>query len=135
MPPTSPHPLWGWTPAARVLLSVVAATAAAGLLFAGRDAKRPATPPPPALVVDLNTAPPEVLGALPRLGPVLVGRIVSAREEAPFRSLEDLDARVKGIGPATIAALRPHVRIGPAAHDARSEPRPRLVSASSGALP
>jgi competence protein ComEA len=40
-----------------------------------------------------------------------VQRIVEARTQAPFRSLDDLDARVRGIGPATIAALRPHLRI------------------------
>jgi competence protein ComEA len=62
------------------------------------------------LVVDVNTAPGGVLLALPRLGPVLVGRIVAEREREPFHSLEDVDARVRGIGPATVAALRPHLR-------------------------
>jgi competence protein ComEA len=62
------------------------------------------------LVVNVNTAPAAVLDALPRLGPALAGRIVAGREERPFHSLGDLDARVKGIGPATVAALRPHLR-------------------------
>jgi competence protein ComEA len=62
------------------------------------------------LVVDANSAPPEVLLALPRLGPVLVGRIVEARRSRPFESLEDLDARVRGIGPVTVNALRPFLR-------------------------
>jgi competence protein ComEA len=65
------------------------------------------------LIVDPNTASPEVLSALPKLGPALVGRLVAAREEAPFRSLDDLDARVRGIGPATLAALRPYLLIEP----------------------
>jgi len=135
MPPSSPHPLWGWTPAARVLLSVLAALGAAGLLYAARESGRSAAPPPPTLVVDLNTAPREVLGALPRLGPVLVERIVAAREEAPFRSLDDFDARVRGIGPATVAALRPFVRIGPPSPPAAPNPSPRLATTARGATP
>ncbi len=57
--------------------------------------------------------------ALPRLGPSLVGRIVAARAQAPFRSVDDLDARVRGLGPATIKALRPHLRIDPTASPGR----------------
>jgi competence protein ComEA len=68
----------------------------------------------PDLVVDPNTAPPEVLGALPKVGPVLLRHLLAAREERPFDSLDDLDRRVRGIGPATLAALRPHLRIEPA---------------------
>ena len=63
------------------------------------------------IVVDPNTAPSAVLLALPRLGPALVGRIVAQRETEPFRSLDDLDRRVKGIGPATIKSLRPYLNI------------------------
>ena len=69
------------------------------------------TPEAPELVVDPTTAPSEVLAVLPRLGPPLVGRIVTARREAPFHSVDDLDARLRGIGPARLAALRPHLRI------------------------
>jgi competence protein ComEA len=106
---------WGWDAPTRYLLILLAAAGAAGLLAVapGQDA---AAVPLPRLVVDPNTAPPEVLCALPKLGPALVARIIEARDEAPFRSLDDLDARVKGIGPATIAALRPHLRM---AQDAR----------------
>jgi DNA uptake protein ComE-like DNA-binding protein len=82
------------------------------LIVSPRGGEAPA--PVPLLVVDPNTAPPRILMALPRLGPSLVGRIVAARAEAPFRSIDDLDARVRGLGPATIKALRPHLRIGPA---------------------
>jgi competence protein ComEA len=82
------------------------------------------------LVVDPNTAPPAVLASLPKLGPALVERIVAARAEAPFQSLEDLDDRVKGIGPATIAALRPHLRfesVDPAAEPAEDPAGSPLV--------
>lgn len=55
--------------------------------------------------LNLNTATPEQLEALPRIGPALAARIVAGR---PYRSLADLD-RVKGIGPSTLADLTPLV--------------------------
>ena len=115
--PAAPRPiarplLRCWTPAARGFLVVAALPVAAGFVaLAPGDLPPPA--PWPGMVVDANTAPVPVLEALPGIGPSLAGRIVAAR---PLRSLADLDRRVKGIGPAKTAALKPFLRFdGPLA--------------------
>jgi hypothetical protein len=51
----------------------------------------------------------------------MVKRIVAARETAPFQSLDDLDTRVRGIGPATLAALSPFLQFEPAETMASSD--------------
>lgn len=61
--------------------------------------------------VDPNRADLDALMTLPGIGPALAERIVSARREQSFTSIEDL-ARVRGIGPATLERLRPHVSVG-----------------------
>jgi competence protein ComEA len=65
------------------------------------------------LPIDVNHASVEALATIPGLGPSKAVAIVSDRASAgPFGSVEDLD-RVKGIGPATVAALRPFVTVLP----------------------
>ncbi len=115
----SPPPLWGWSESARTWCLVLGALAALWLIVIGGPGET-AGPPlvPPRLIVDPNRAPPEVLDVLPKLGPRLVARIVAARNEAPFRSIEDLDARIDGIGPVTMKALRPHLHIESVPDDA-----------------
>ena len=66
----------------------------------------------PVLVVDPNSAPPEVLESLPHVGPSLVRQLVEQRRIRPFTSTDDLRRRVRGLGPATMARLGPHLRIG-----------------------
>ena len=62
--------------------------------------------------VDLDRATAAEIEALPRIGPALARRIVANREASgPFRSLDNL-RRVKGLGPATIALLKPLVSFG-----------------------
>jgi competence protein ComEA len=62
-------------------------------------------------VVDLNSATPEQLDALPGVGPSLAQAIVTYRtRHVRFRSVEELD-QVPGIGPAKLATLRPLVRV------------------------
>lgn len=55
--------------------------------------------------MDVNRADAARLAELPGIGPVIAERIVAARREQPFASVEDL-ARVHGIGPATVARLK-----------------------------
>lgn len=66
----------------------------------------------PRAPVDLNRADTTALQSLPGVGPALARRIVEARRQTPFRSVDDL-LRVGGIGPATLARLRPLVRVSP----------------------
>jgi competence protein ComEA len=109
MMPSVDQALCGWTTQTRVLLILSIAIGGSALAWAssGEPGSEVALP---ALSVDANSAPAPVLGALPGLGPVLSGRIVEAR---PFRSLDDFDRRVYGIGPAKVAGLRPFLRFDP----------------------
>lgn len=70
-------------------------------------AERPSRP------LDINRATAAELEELPRIGPKTAERIISYRSTyGPFASVEDLTA-VKGIGPKTLALLRPHLMIAP----------------------
>jgi competence protein ComEA len=58
--------------------------------------------------IDVNHATAAELRRLPGIGPALSQRILSAREERPFNSVEDL-RRVRGIGVKTLERLRPYI--------------------------
>lgn len=61
--------------------------------------------------VNLNTASAADLDTLPRVGPVLAGRIVAFRDQhGGFASVADLDA-VPGIGPTLMESLAPLVTV------------------------
>jgi competence protein ComEA len=81
----------------------------------------PPPPPPPAPVrktaskappgpVNINRASAAELRNLPGIGPTLSQRIVEARAQRPFASVDEL-RRVRGIGPKTLEKLRPYARI------------------------
>lgn len=71
--------------------------------------------------LDLNTAEADALAALPGIGPVMAARIVAHRASiGRFGALEELDG-VPGIGPARVAALRPHLKVTPARDGAGAE--------------
>ena len=69
----------------------------------GRSDSRPTTSGK--APVDVNRADVIALQGLPGVGPALARRIVEARNERLFSSVEDL-IRVRGIGPATLVRLR-----------------------------
>ena len=62
--------------------------------------------------LDPNEAPEVELDRLPGVGPATADAIVRARGEEPFRGADDL-LRVRGIGPATLERMRPHLAFGP----------------------
>ncbi|HEY4372711.1 MAG TPA: helix-hairpin-helix domain-containing protein [Burkholderiales bacterium] len=57
--------------------------------------------------VDLNTADQTAIDGLKGIGPVKAKAIVDERKKnGPFKNIDDVQARVKGIGPATVAAWK-----------------------------
>jgi len=70
----------------------------------------PLPPGPVRLRVGPNMAPPQVIGALPGVGPTLTKAIIEARKRRPFDSARDFDDRARGVGPRTMETLRPHLR-------------------------
>jgi len=62
-------------------------------------------------LININFATQSELQRLPRIGPKLSERIIEERAKKPFQSVDDL-RRVKGIGPKTLANLRPYITAG-----------------------
>jgi competence ComEA-like helix-hairpin-helix protein len=61
-------------------------------------------------VVNLNTAPPELLSMLPGVGPAKALGIVAYRRRHAFRTVDEL-VRVKGIGRRMVRAMRAHLAV------------------------
>lgn len=81
------------------------------------------------LAVDLNRASVAELRVLPRIGPKLARRIVAERSRrGPFRSLDELAPRVRGIGRRTVQLLR---GLADAAAPVAAKARPRATRVRS----
>jgi competence ComEA-like helix-hairpin-helix protein len=118
MPNDAPGPSWFPIRVQPLLAAAVASCLAAmGGWFVAAGGLRGGLvsddrPPPPTarFTVNVNSAPAAELALLPGLGPALAGRIVEHRRvHGGFTDLEALTA-VPGIGPATLDAIRPHLR-------------------------
>ncbi len=98
-----------------LLVAVLAAAGAYGVWERSRDVVAPEGEVDPKLVhrVDLNRAGADEVAALPGIGDILAGRIVTSRDqEGMFERIEAL-SRVHGIGPGIIERIRAHVICGP----------------------
>jgi competence protein ComEA len=80
-------------------------------------------------VVNLNTAPAELLSLLPGVGPAKAGAIVTYRKRRPFRTVDEL-VRIQGIGRKMVRRLRPHLAVaGPSTATATAGQAKPAVSA------
>jgi competence ComEA-like helix-hairpin-helix protein len=78
-------------------------------------------------VVNLNTAPPEVLSLLPGVGPAKAAAILTYRKRRPFRTVDEL-VRIKGIGRKMVRRLRVHLAIaGPTTATAAADNPPVIA--------
>lgn len=125
---------WAWTPAG-------SAAAGAGALAEVRDAvagsraraARIATPLAADEKLDPNRAPEVELRRLPGVGPVRARALLEHRRAAPFRRKDDL-LEVRGIGPATLRRIAPHLDLPDASGGAPAGGRVDLNRASRAEL-
>lgn len=77
--------------------------------------------PPPVLRLDWNRAPVEALLALPGVGEARARALVQHR---PYADWSDLERRVPGVGPKSVAAWSPYGHFGAEAAPGDGEVRP-----------
>lgn len=107
-----PRSSWLVRRAAALVLLLAAAFSLSPALSRAVASSRPASAVSIADPIDVNQASAAELSLLPGVGPSLAAAIVADRESrGAFRRPQDLD-RVRGIGPAILARILPHVTVG-----------------------
>jgi len=76
-------------------------------------------------VINLNTAPAELLSLLPGVGPAKADAIVTYRRRRPFRTVDEL-VRIKGIGRKMVRRLRPHLAVAGPTTATAAEAKPHV---------
>jgi competence ComEA-like helix-hairpin-helix protein len=105
--------MWGLGRLAIIVVGAAAALVAWGRPAAGKRVEG---------VVNLNTAPPELLTLLPGVGPSKADEILVYRARRPFRTVDEL-VRIKGIGRRMVRELRAHLAVaGPSTIRAATGP-------------
>lgn len=105
---------WAWSPAGDGRTEGSAAEVRAAVDRSLERRRRASRPLAPGERLDPNRAPEVELERLPGVGPSTARAITAAREDGGvFRWREDL-LRVRGIGPATLARIGPHLALAPA---------------------
>ena len=111
----------GWRRGNLAVLIVLVSLAAAALGARALLDRRDLGPVPKGLsqraaaareLINPNTATAASLRRLPRIGPALARAIITARDSeagGPFTDLDDLQHRVRGIGPKTTQRLAPYL--------------------------
>ena len=77
-------------------------------------------------VINLNTAPAEVLSLLPGVGPAKADAIVTYRRRRPFRTVDEL-VRIKGIGRKMVRGLRLHLAVAGPTTATAAEAKPKVA--------
>jgi competence protein ComEA len=83
-----------------------------GEAVAAAASSSPGSPPTNTGLVDINTADEAELDTLPGIGPVTAGKILDARQHAPFASIDELVGRGV-VGQATFDKIRPLITVAP----------------------
>lgn len=85
-------------------------------------------------VVNLNTAPAEVLSLLPGVGPSKAAAILTYRKRRPFRTVDEL-VRIQGIGRKMVRRLRPHLAIAGPTTAAAAASSPEIAAPAGPVRP
>lgn len=84
--------------------------------------------------VNANTASVDELQTVTGIGPAIAQRIVDERKNGPFKSLDDLQARVKGVGEASIKKMAAGgLTVGPGRAAAAKAEVPKAEAAKAAA--